>query len=431
MAIVYDADNQKETRAMERNTPADLTQLPEAAAAGDVTRREFMQLFGAGPALLFAGAGGIAAAAAGTAQAATRSASPIPDDVFVIDAVAHAYNVSKPNIRNRYGEALAGLIYGVHATWNAPENVLPPEIFTSNTPAEAVATTLFLESRTDMAVHHQLRLDSWFHDGLVGEARNREIAQRWPNRFLSYIGVDPTQPQQQYLDDLKRLKDRLPQATGLKLYPHQIDPYRYWRADDPQIMKLFEEAQKLGLKVVAIHKALPNGNVPMAPYKVDDIDLAADGFPGLKFEIIHAGMAFLEETAWAVARYPNVYANLEVTSSLLYKAPGWFEEIIGFLTFWGGPQKILWATGSVLAHPQPLLQRMWDMQFSDYTMNKYGLPQITANDKKMILGGSYATMTGLDLARLRAQVGSDDFARARAGGLQTPWSNWKRLAGKA
>jgi len=416
----------------DRPTTHDLSTAPSAAAAGDVSRREFMQLMGVGPAMLFAAAGGAATlAAAGEAAAATPS-SPIPDDVFVIDAVAHAYNVSKPNIRNRYGASLAGLIYGVHATWNAPEYVLTPEIFTNNTPAEAVAHTLFLESRTDLAVHHQLRLDSWFHDGLVGEARNREIAQRWPNRFISYIGVDPTQPPEQYLADIKRLKDRLPPAVGLKLYPHQMDPYRTWRADDPKIMKLFEEAQKLGLKVVAIHKALPNGNVPMAPYKVDDIDLAADAFPDLKFEIIHAGMAFLEETAWAVARYPNVYANLEVTSSLLYKAPGWYEEIIGFLTFWGGPQKILWATGSVLAHPQPLLQRMWDMQFSDYTLNKYGLQQITAADKRMILGGSYAAMMGLDIEQLRAKVGNDDFARARASrGLDAPWSNWKAIAKKA
>ena len=409
----------------------DLAALPSAAAGGDVRRREFMQLLGASPAMLFAAAGGAAGMTAAGAAAAAATASPVPDEVFVIDAVAHAYNVSKPNIRNRYGTSLAGLIYGVHATWNAPEYVLPPEIFTNDTPADAVARTLFLESRTDMAVHHQLRLDSWFYDGLVGEARNREIAERWPNRFISYIGVDPTQPPEQYLADLKRLKDRLPQAVGLKLYPHQIDPYRYWRADDPKIMKLFEEAQKLGIKVVAIHKALPNGNVPMAPYKVDDIDLAADAFPELKFEIIHAGMAFLEETAWAVARYPNVYANLEVTSSLLYKAPGWYEEIIGFLMFWGGPQKILWATGSVLAHPQPLVTRMWAMQFSDYTLNKYGLPQITAADKAMILGGSYAAMMGLDIGKLRAQVANDDFARARAShGLDAPWSNWKAIAKK-
>ena len=86
-------------------------------------------------------------------------------------------------------------------------------------------------------------------------------------------------------------------------------------------------------------------------------------------------MAFLKETGWAIARYPNVYAELEVTSSLLYKAPGWFDETLGYLMFWGGPQKILWATGGVLAHPQPLLQRMWDFQFSEATMHKYGLKQ--------------------------------------------------------
>lgn len=69
------------------------------------------------------------------------------------------------------------------------------------------------------------------------------------------------------------------------------------------------------------------------------------------------------------------------------------------------------------------------MQFSDYTLNKYGLKQITAADKTQILGGSYAAMMGLDIARLRAQVAHDDFARARDGhGLAAPWSNWKAIA---
>lgn len=356
----------------------------------------------------------------------------IPEDVFVIDAVAHAYNISKANQRNRYGEALAGLIYSVHATWNDARNVVPLEIFGSDTPAEALAATFFLESQTDVAVHHQLRLDSWFHEGLVGEKRNKEVATRWPDRFLSYIGVDPTQPAADYLADLRRLKDSLPQAIGLKLYPHQMDPYRFWRADDPAVWKLFEEASKLGLNVIAIHKAVPNGNVPMAPYRVDDLDLAADAFPHLRFEIVHAGMAFLEETAWAIARFPNVYANLEITSSLLFKGPGLFEDVMAMFMFWGGPQKILWATGAVLSHPQPLLERFWNFKFSDGTLRKYGLNQITDEDKRMILGQNYASMLGLDIAKLRAKVANDEFAQARkTRGLDAPFSNWRKLAKKS
>ena len=35
-------------------------------------------------------------------------------------------------------------------------------------------------------------------------------------------------------------------------------------------------------------------------------------FPDLNFEIVHSGLAFVEETAHAIARSHNVYANLEI-----------------------------------------------------------------------------------------------------------------------
>ena len=64
----------------------------------------------------------------------------------------------------------------------------------------------------------------------------------------------------------------------------------------------------------------------MKHYRMDDIDAAADAFPGLAFEVVHGGMAFVEETARQLARYPNVYVNLEVTASLSMSAPAQFTQ---------------------------------------------------------------------------------------------------------
>src|SRR3546814_16175659 len=83
--------------------------------------------------------------------------------------------------------------------------------------------------------------------------------------------------------------------------------------DDPEVaFPLFERAQALGIKVIAIHKAVPLGPVPMEHYRVDDIDRALTAFPDLQFEIVHGGMAFLEETAWQPGRFPNLSFNPEV-----------------------------------------------------------------------------------------------------------------------
>src|ERR687896_793396 len=305
----------------------------------------------------------------------------LPDDVFVIDAVVHAYNLDPRNARNKYGRQLIDLITGIHTGWNPPGMALAADSFRTDTSIESVVRAVFEESQTAMAVHHVLRLDSWFHDGLAAFHKTHEAVRRWPNRMIGYVGVDPLAPQEVYLDDLRRQVDQMPGAVGLKLYPHAVDPYRRWRADDDEIMALFELA--------------------------------------------HSGMAFLDETALAIGRYPNVYANLEVTIMLLHRAPGWFEEILGQLLFWGGPHKILWSTGAVLVHPQPILEKFWELRLSERVLDKFGLEQLTREDKELILGRNYAAMIGLDLESARAAQRDDEFAVHRAEhGLRRPYSRW-------
>lgn len=360
-------------------------------------------------------------------RGAVREGRRLPDDVFVYDAVIHAYNLDPANARNKYGLQLGALVAGIHATWNPPHLTMDPEIFRSNAPMEAIVRTVFEESQTTMASHHVLRLDSWFYDGLCSKTKTIEAITRWPNRVTAYVGVDPLAGPEVYLDDLRRQVEEMPGTVGLKLYPHGVDPYRRWRADDPEIWGLFELAQELGIKTIAIHKAVPNGAVPMDPYRVDDIDLAADAFPDLNFEIVHSGMAFLEETAWAVGRYPNVYANLEITTSLLLHAPGWFEEILAQLMFWG-THKVIWSTGCMLTHPQPLLEQFWALQFSEQTMDKFGIPQITEADKRAILGLNYAGMMGIDPQHAMDAVRDDEFSqRKAANGLAEPFSTWRSM----
>lgn len=364
----------------------------------------------------------------GTVQAGEA----LPDDVFVIDAVIHAYNLDPSNARNKYGLQLGELIAGIHATWNPPELTMDPTVFRGDAPIEAIVRTVFQESQTSMASHHVLRLDSWFHDGLCSRDKTREAVQRWPDRVIGYVGVDPLAGPDVYLDDLRRQLDEMPGAVGLKLYPHAVDPYRRWRADDPEIWRLFQLAQELGIRTIAIHKAVPNGAVPMDPYKVDDIDLAADAFPDMTFEIVHSGMAFLDETAWAIGRFPNVYANLEITTSLLLHAPGWFEEILAQLMFWGGADKIIWSTGCMLTHPQALLEQFWALQFSDATLHKFGIPQITREDKEKILGLNYASLVGVDVPTVRQRQQADEFSAIRTEkGLAPAFSTWREMAGVA
>ena len=348
-------------------------------------------------------------------------------DAFVIDAVTHAYNLHPSNYRaGKYAQSLAQLIFGLHSGFSGDGyRIEQPERFLKDWSVKELARILFVESDIDLAVHHVLPLQTLYHDGLCSFEKTLEIRKRYPDRFLVYAGVDPLQGTAA-LADLER-QAALLQPTGLKLYPAAWlgDSFRHtgWRMDDPTIaFPLFERARKLGIKNVAVHKGLPMGAVPIEAYKVDDIGGAADAFPELNFEIVHGGMAFLDETGMQLSLFPNVYVNLEVTGALIVKRERWFAEALAGLLKWAGPSKIMWGSGTVFCHPQPAVQKFWnDFQLPEDLVSVAGM-QVTPEIKRMILGENYARYAGIDIAAAKARIANDAFAKERAQGKPAPYT---------
>ena len=349
----------------------------------------------------------------------------LPDDVFIIDPVVHALNLSADNVASKYGAQLHTMSYGLHTMLSPSHALCPQATYMTDMAPEALIRTMFEESQTKLVATHTLRLDSWFNDGFAAEWKTVDMTTRWPTRVLGYVGLDPTQDVNLVLEDLERQVAATPNAVGVKLYPHQMNPYRRWLANDDTVMRLIERAQALGLKTIAIHKALPNGSVPLAPYRIgEDFEQAADAFPEMAFEIVHSGMAFIEETALAIGRFPNVYANLETTTAMLWQAPGRFEAALALLMQWGGPEKILWSTGCTVVHPQHLLELFWAFAFSTETQARHGIPPLDDHVKRMILGGNYARMIGLDVAQIEARQKGDAFDGIA---LKAPWTCWASM----
>jgi predicted TIM-barrel fold metal-dependent hydrolase len=201
--------------------------------------------------------------------------------------------------------------------------------------------------------------------------------------------------------------------------------------DDRKLLfPLYEAALERGMRTVAVHKAVPNGPVPTNPYRIDDVEGAAMEFPGLNFEIVHSGMAFVDETAAVIARFPNVYASLETTSLLLHRSPRRFSEIMAEFLFWGGPEKIIWSDGALLCHPEPLLQAFWNWQMPEDLLEKYGMEPVSREDRALILGKNWARVAGVDIEQVKREIADAQFERAkRENGLAAPFSTWKRLAG--
>jgi uncharacterized protein len=311
-----------------------------------------------------------------------------------------------------------------------PGYVMTSEQFYRDCQMEDLANLVFAESDTDLAVYHVLPIAA-FHDGVCSVEKAVEAQRRWPNRILTYCGVDPLAGRAA-LDELERQVELL-KPVGLKLYPNSWmgREIRGWKMDDPEVaFPLFERAQALGIKVVAVHKALPLGPVEMEHYKVDDIDRACMTFPGLNFEIVHGGMAFLEETAWQLARFPNAYVNLEITSSYVANRRLAFEHAMASLIGPGGEvaiEKILWGTGAIAFHPQPLLEAfVRDFSFSKSLVEGTGLPQIDQVAKRKILFDNYEKMIGLDLKSRLPASKLDEFGKRRPNGPAAPFSTISR-----
>ena len=345
------------------------------------------------------------------------------DGIPVIEGVTHAYNLDPSNLRHKHAGIVAGLFHRLVDGLSKPGYALDEDQYLRDWTIEETANLLFVESDTDFACYHVLPLNA-FADGLCSFDKALEAKQRWPDRFITYCGVDPLTGEAA-IEEMERQVELL-DPVGLKLYPNSwlADEPRGWHMDNPEVaFPLFERAQQLGLKVIAVHKSVPLGPVPIDYYRVDDVDRAAIAFPDMNFEVVHGGRAFLEDSAWQIARFPNVYVNIEITSAYIGTRPKAFERALAGLLSIGGANafdKIIWGTGAMAFHPQPLIETfVRDFSFDPELVDGHGLPQISLGDKKKMLFDNYVRMTGVDFPGRLDAIANDEFVRDADA---VPWS---------
>jgi hypothetical protein len=343
------------------------------------------------------------------------------DGIPVIDAVVHPYNLLEENFRTPHARPITDLVSAGNRAV-APEGYrLSRQGYERDWSIEEVATMSFVESYADLAAYHVTPIRA-FHDGMNSVEKGLEAQRRWPHRFLCYVGVDPMEGSKA-LAELERQVELFGNPVGLKLYPNswlgqEVDG---WLMDDPEVaFPVFARAQELGIRTVAVHKALPLGPVELAHYRIDDIDRAAMAFPELNFEVVHGGMAFLEETAWQLARFRNVWVNLETTATMLTNRPAAFKRAFAALLQHGGARalgQIFWGTGCMVSHPRPHLERfVRDFSFTEEEIEGYRLPRMDEAAKRGVLAENYARMHGIDLGERLARIKGDEFDLRRPDG---------------
>ena len=344
------------------------------------------------------------------------------DDMFIVDSIVHAFDSRAANAITRYGKAVFLSAQRFQWSFTAPAYRIEPRRYFQRMSAEVLDSALFAESPVDLAVFHTVPIWGFIEDFSPAEV-GLELRRRQPKRVRLYGGISPLQGQRA-LDDLDRQVEEWG-IIGLKLYPMDVidgEVRALSLGDRDIIYPVLERCLKLGIKVVAIHKAFPLGPVEMDPFRVGDVDYAARDFPDLSFEVVHSGMAFLEEAVLQTQRFDNVYVNLETTASLAELHPRKLANVLGAFLAAGVGKRLLWSSGLTNSHPRPVAEALAALEMPADMIDQLGYPPLTREIKADIFGLNYARLHGLDVAAIKRATAGDAVSRQRAAGLAPPWS---------
>ena len=360
------------------------------------------------------------------------------DDALVVDSVVHGFVYRPANMATHMPPGTIWAEAHVTMTPQGPEfekYLLDTERWEQKRTAEEMVSGVFLESQNDIAVYHVVRrglggmsLGEW--SPMQTGIEMRELAG--PKRVYVYGGLTDPFDTARSLDEIDQMIEEAG-IIGLKFYPWDKDAragkFREFLFSEENVAyPLIEHCQKRGIKTIGVHKAM--GSI-VAAFGVADLDRAVRDFPGMNFEIVHAGWAFMEDTKILAAR-PNVYLNLEAVASLVGTAPRRFADIIGQFCRWGGGEagaedRLLWGTGFSAVHPRPLIELFWDFQMPADLVEGYRYPQLTKEMKKKILGGNFARKMGTTVEELKNGLPDDEIAKVKAEGLRPPWDKVPEL----
>jgi uncharacterized protein len=295
------------------------------------------------------------------------------------------------------------------------------EEFLGGWTTEELVRLFFVESDIDMIAMHGVNFFNVFVNGSNPWEQCVAVKEAAPHRVMLYAPVDPFADRGR---EFELMAERADQGVdGFKFYPasgftdYHGRPLTY-RFDDEATFPYFEHARALGVRHVAVHKAIPVRSGSNVQDRPDDVTGAAAAFPDMTFEVVHSGWAFLDDCAIQLALNPNIYANLECVANTVVRMPRRFARTVGTLLR-EAPDRVLFATGAPLGHPQPIIEGIDAFQMPEDLLEE-GLPELTDEVKAGLLGENFARMHGLDVATLRGAVGDDELARRRRHYLQAP-----------
>lgn len=326
------------------------------------------------------------------------------DGMFVFDNAIHVYDMSDANLTDRddsvYSRDLL-LSAGAAGRWSAYNDGKIE--FGRRWSIEEVYEMVFVDAPTDMAMVQVVPVFDWYVDAFSPIKTQWAMAQKYPDRVLLCGGVDPVHMGVEGALEQIEHQVRDLGAVSMKFYNAHVD--ESWSCDDERVAyPLYEKCRAMGLKNIQFHKGLPFGKMRVEDLSPVDLQRPARDFPDLNFIIHHLALPYFDEVVNIAARFPNVYLSLGGNINAYLIQPRLVQEQLGRLLMEVGAAKLLWASDAALSGgPAPYLDAFLDLDIPDDLRRGYGYPQITREDRAMILGQNFARLMGVDVdAKLAA-----------------------------
>jgi len=254
-------------------------------------------------------------------------------------------------------------------------------------------------------------------------------------RLLLHAAVNPAEPGA--LDRMQAHAASI-KLAGFKTYtqfdPDPAGPGGFWLDDERLGLPMIEQARKLGVRNICVHKGIPLAARGLQFAGCRDIGVVARRYPDMNFIVYHAGFnpyrgeaAYQEHNpsgvddlvnslrANGIAPNSNVYAELGSTWRLVMRNTAWAAHLMGKLLKHVGENNVLWGTDSIwYGSPQDQIQAFRAFQLTPEFQQRHQYPALTPQLKRKIFGLNGARVYGLDEKALRPKLRKDPVGRAKA-----------------
>jgi len=265
---------------------------------------------------------------------------------------------------------------------------------------------VFMDSDTDLVV---LSFVPSTREGeplkIEEAAATAAIVERLDGMHRVYLHgrVNPNQAGD--LEAMDMLAERW-KVSAWKTYTQWGPDGRGFFLDDETGTKLCENARRLGIRTIAVHKGLPFGQRSYEHSTCVDVGRVAKRYPDLDFLIYHSGFVTgaaegpyderrtdgIDALCTSLMRNGikpggNVYAELGSTWRFLMRDPDSAAHGLGKLLKYCGEDNVLWGTDSIwYGSPQDQIQAFRVFQISDALVAKHGYPRLTPALRAKVFG---------------------------------------------